>query len=117
MHLIRKVLIAIAFLGSWVALLVRFGASRYDSFLFYTDVRPSTSYIEAIGLAAAAVYMIAGIALAAVISGRIDHDAIKRTLGAVFGCITMLVVMLGGADLSLAIIEIQHFVVVHCDVG
>ena len=117
MNTLRKVIVGIAFLGTWLALLIRFGASRYDNYIFYTDVRPSVGYINSIGLGLAIVYLLGGIVMGAIMVGSIKHEAVKRSLTAFFGCIVLLVTMLAGADLALAILEIQHFVVVHCDIA
>lgn len=117
MHIVRKIFAGITFLGSWLALLIRFGASKYDNYLFYTDERPSVGYINAIGLGVAIVYLFGGFVLGAVVTGALEHSSIKRSLAAFFGCIVLLVAMLAGADLALAILEIQHFVVVHCDIA
>ena len=55
--------------------------------------------------------------MGAIMVGSIKHEAVKRSITAFFGCIVLLVTMLSGADLALAILEVQHFVVVHCDVA
>lgn len=117
MNTLRKVVVGIAFLGTWLSLLIRFGASRYDNYLFYTDERPSVGYINSIGLGVAIVYLLGGIVMGAIMVGSIKHEAVKRSVTAFFGCIVLLVTMLSGADLALAILEVQHFVVVHCDVA
>ena len=100
MNTLRKVIVGIAFLGTWLALLIRFGASRYDNFLFYTDVRPSVGYINSIGLGLAIVYLLGGIVMGAIMVGSIKHEAVKRSLTAFLDAL-FFSYMLAGATLRL----------------
>lgn len=116
MHLVRRVLVVVGFVVSWLLLLTRFGQLNFRP-TKKDEEEPSTSYVNTIGIITAILWLIPGIIMFFIVSGRFEHQDVHNFLWASYHLILLLVCILGGSDLHGAIINVISFDAVHLDVA
>jgi ABC-type glucose/galactose transport system permease subunit len=115
MHVVRRVLIVIGFVVSWLLLLTRFGQLHFRRSV--DEEEPRTSYVNTVGIVTAILWLVPGTLFFAIVSGRVEHQSVHNLLWMSYHLILLLVCVLGGSDLQGAITGVTTFDAVHLDVG
>ena len=136
MHLVRRVLVVVLFIVSWLLLLTRFGQLHFHRNLDDKE-EPNTSYVNNIvrdpcarqtqtcagvlinpqGIVTAMLWLVPGAIMFLIVSGRVEHQDVHNVLWMSYHCILLLVCVLGGSDLQGAINNVTTFDAVHLDVA
>jgi hypothetical protein len=132
MHVIRRIAVVVLFIVSWLLLLTRFGQLHFHRTLDKEE-EPNTSYVNNIvrcaaqrgrasaycaqGIVTAMLWLLPGVVMFAIVSGRVEHQEVHNLLWMTYHSILLLVCILGGSDLQGAITNVTTFDAVHIDVA